>query len=168
MNAEQLLTLACLVRSDSISPDQYIQWCDAEIRRLDSPPSWILALTVEQDKIAAADLLLDEANYVMTGRWHILETSHLQVAFMLLLHRSGATSWEGFLNGAINASRNKPSAWPVGDLERLLNAYIANDRSESVELHQAAHLAEVFAEEVGEIMSLDSVFPLRQLFPMAP
>lgn len=164
MKAEQLLTLASLIRSACVGPDQYPAWCDDEIRHLDEPPFWLLALAIEQDKIAAAGILLDAAEYVMTGRWHILETSHLQVAFMLLYYRNGATTWEAFLNGAINTSRGKPSAWPVDDLERFLNAYIASNRNVSVELHQAAHLEGVFAEEVEEIISLASVFPLPQLF----
>jgi hypothetical protein len=163
MTPHQLVTLASLIDSEAIESHCYIGWCDELIRAQDVPPTWVLELSAERTPRKAAEVLLAQANYVMTERWHILETGHLATAYAFLEYRSGCTSWEEFLRTAIRLSRVKYSVWPSTDFERFLEAYVGSERAPSVAFAQAKHLEHVLDEELDELSSLHTAFPLEPL-----
>ncbi|WP_298208461.1 hypothetical protein [Acidovorax sp.] len=163
MSPDQLVTLASLVHSGSIGVPCYIAWCDELIREESAPPAWVLELSIERTPRKAAEILLAQANYVMSERWYILETSHLASAYEFLRYRSHRMSWEDFLRTAIRISHTKYSVWPTSDFERFLEAYVENEFASSVEYAQAKHLEQVLDEELHELACLDAAFPLEPL-----
>jgi len=161
LTSSQLVTLACLIHSGAVEPEQYISWSEKTIIETERPPYWILQLAVEHNPRAATLLLLDEAKYVMDGRWHILEVGHLEIAFVFVRYQHGICSWEAFLRGAINIAKRRPSQWSAHDFERFLDAYLSSGTNSSLAYHQAQHMEGVLDEEIAELASLDPIFPLE-------
>jgi hypothetical protein len=160
MTNAQLLTLACLISSGGISSDEYLTWAEKKIIEADRPPYWILQLVSESDPQKAVEIILQEARYVMVGRWHILEWGGLNMALLFLRHRRNLISWKEFLSGAIRIASVKPSPWSANDFQRFYDAYLDNDENPSISYNQAERVGEVLAEELLELSSLAESFPL--------
>lgn len=158
----QLLTLACLINAGAIGPGQYIGWSEQRIIERDSPPFWVLQLSAEWEPRQAADLLLQEAHYVMDGRWHILEWGGAEIAMLFLRHRQNLISWDAFLNGAINIASRKPSPWIAHDFQRLLDAYLENDKYPSMAFNQAELIEQILDQELSELNTLATSFSLDE------
>lgn len=163
MTPDQLITLASLIDTEAIGFPCYADWCDALIRAENAPPAWVLELSVERTPRKVAEILLAQANYVMSERWHILETGHLATAYAFLRYRSGRTSWEDFLRTAVLISHAKYSVWPTSDFDRFLEAYVENELASSIAHAQAKYLEQVLDEELNELASLHAVFSLEPL-----
>ncbi len=156
----QLITLACLIHSGDIPVGQYIGWAEKTLLEQANQPYWVVQLVGEFDTRKAAAILLQEAGYGMDGRWHVLDWGGLQIALLFLRYRTNSTAWSDFLTGAIRIATSKASPLPVSDYQRLLDAFGEYDESPAISHNQAAHIEQILQEEILELKTLASSFPL--------
>lgn len=158
MNEDQLYSLAQLISAKRITPAEYVAWSDNEILNSDSPEEWIMDLCLIQSSDEAAQRVRSKLLEISDIDLRAFDFCSVQVCFDFIQFQLGLISWDLFLEKAIALSSVHPCGWPTNDFKKFLDAFLENEKHESIEKAQSEYFEGAFEGDLQPVRFLYESF----------
>ncbi|BDM64875.1 hypothetical protein NFHSH190041_23270 [Shewanella sp. NFH-SH190041] len=151
MNQDQLYSLVQLISAKCITPAEYIAWSESKILTSDNPEEWIVDLCLIRRYNEAAKRVRTQLLEISDIDLRIFDFCSAQVCFDFIQFQLGLISWDLFLEKAIALSSVHPCGWPSNDFKKLLDAFLENEKHESIEKAQSEYFEGAFEEDLQPV-----------------